>query len=194
LTVGTIPLMRDQIRPASSCVSNVILPWSHLTLNDPNFNASNGFPPHQAYIEALQFLPGLAGESRIFDANGPIIRVIGQGGTFTYSLQQGLVGQSLAPLSSVQPQPPPGWKNPPIQPTTPCETQAPIANLTAPQGIPLAAKDTNLKAPGAAARAQAATNVLDQLFSTILKQQGSPIKVTGKNATAADIKSQGKGR
>jgi hypothetical protein len=96
----------------------------------------------------------------------------------------------------VQPQPPPGWKNPPIQPTTPCETQAPIPNLNAPAGVPLttAARDTNLNAPGAAARAQAATNALDQVFSNILKQQGSPIKVTGKNATAADIKSQGKGR
>ncbi len=100
--------MRNEVRPASSCIANIVLPWSHLTINDSNFNASNGFPPRQVYVEAVDFLPGLAGESRDFDANGPYIRVLGNGGTFTYSLQPGLFGQSLAPISSVEPEPPPG--------------------------------------------------------------------------------------
>ncbi len=79
LTRATIPLMRDGVRPASSCVANVIYPWSQLTINDSNFNASNGFPPRPVYVEAVDFLPGLAGESRNFDANGPYIRILGQG-------------------------------------------------------------------------------------------------------------------
>ena len=116
LTLATIPLMRDQVRPASSCVANVVYPWSQLTLNDPNFDASNGFPPRKAYVEAVDFLPGLAGESRNFDANGPYIRVLGNGGTFTYSLQPGMFGQALSKIVAVQPQLPAGGKRPPLQP------------------------------------------------------------------------------
>ena len=79
--------MRDGVRPASSCLANVVYPWSQLTLPDPNFNASNGFPPRKVYVEAVDYLPGLAGESRNFDANGAYIRVLLTGGPLTYSLQ-----------------------------------------------------------------------------------------------------------
>ena len=126
LTNETIPLMRNEVRPASSCVANVIIPWSQLTVPDSHFNASNGFPPRKVYVEAVDYLPGLAGESRNFDANGPYIRVLGAGGTLTYSLQPGLFGQSLAPLDAVQPQLPPGGKRPPYEPNVPCETQPAI--------------------------------------------------------------------
>src|SRR5205085_1946001 len=64
LTDETIPLMRDGVRPVSSCLANVVHPWSQLTLKDPHFNASNGFPPRKVYVEAVDYLPGLAGESR----------------------------------------------------------------------------------------------------------------------------------
>jgi phospholipid/cholesterol/gamma-HCH transport system substrate-binding protein len=131
LVVETIPFMKNGVRPASSCVSNVVIPWSHLTLNDSHFNASNGFPPHQVYIEAVDFLPGLAGESRNFDANGPYIRILGAlGQTGVSSLQSGLVGGTLAPLSGFEPQVPPGGKSPPLMPNVPCETQPPITDLS----------------------------------------------------------------
>ena len=71
--------MRDGVRPTSSCLATVVYPWSQLTLHDPHFNASNGFPPHKVYIEAVDYLPGLAGESRNFDANGSYIRVLSHG-------------------------------------------------------------------------------------------------------------------
>jgi hypothetical protein len=166
----------------------VIIPWSNLTLNDPNFNAKNGFTPHQVFQEALTFLPGLAGESRVFDANGPYIRVLGQG-NFTYSVAQGVIGQAIAPLGGVDPQPPPNWVRPPLEPTVPCETQAPITDLTAPVGIPLkgAAVDTNLNAPGAKQRFQSATDVLDSLAQKIFNQEGLHITVPGKWATAAQL-------
>jgi virulence factor Mce-like protein len=137
LTNATIPLTKDQVRPAASCAANIIIPWSHLTVPDSNFNSSNGFPSRPVYVEAVDYLPGLAGESRNFDANGPFIRVLGAGGTLTYSLQPGLFGQSLAPLVSVQPQLPPNGEQPPLNETTPCETQAPITSLFAPSGPPL---------------------------------------------------------
>jgi phospholipid/cholesterol/gamma-HCH transport system substrate-binding protein len=176
LTNATIPFMRDQVRPASSCVSNVILPWSHLTLNDPNFNASNGFPPHPAYVEAVDFLPGLAGESRDFDANGPYIRILGTGGTLTYSLstpgQTPLIGQSLAPIQSEQPQLPPGGKAPPLQPKVPCETQAAITDLSAPTGGPIQQKSTNLSTPGAGLLQQSTGIVLARQARALANSQG----------------------
>ncbi len=134
LTNETIPLMKNEVRPASSCVANVIYPWSQLTVPDSHFNASNGFPPRKVYVEAVDYLPGLAGESRNFDANGPFIRILGVGGTLTYSLQPGLFGQSLAPLTAVQPALPPGGKRPPYEPNVACETQPAISNLSAPTG------------------------------------------------------------
>jgi phospholipid/cholesterol/gamma-HCH transport system substrate-binding protein len=137
LTQETIPLMKNQVRPVSSCIANVIFPWSQLTLTDPTFNAANGFPPRKVFVEAVNYLPGLAGESRSFDANGPYIRVLGVGGTLTYSLAPGLFGQSLTQLDAVRPQVPPGGLRPPYKPNVPCETQPAITNLAAPSSAPL---------------------------------------------------------
>jgi phospholipid/cholesterol/gamma-HCH transport system substrate-binding protein len=152
LTNDTIPLMKNEVRPASSCVVNVIHPWSELTVPDSHFNSSNGFPPRKVYIEAVDYLPGLAGESRDFDANGPYIRILGTGGTLTYSLSPGLFGQSLSQLDAVQPMVPPGGKRPPYKETTPCETQAPITNLATPASGPLSTTGTGgLPTPAAKA-------------------------------------------
>jgi hypothetical protein len=110
-------------------VTTIIHPWSTLSIHDPNFDSSNGFPSRQAYVEAVDYLPGLAGESRVFDANGPVIRIGFTAGTFTYSLSPNAFGQALAPLGGVQPVAPPGKKRPPLHKNTPCETQAPITTL-----------------------------------------------------------------
>jgi phospholipid/cholesterol/gamma-HCH transport system substrate-binding protein len=134
LTAESIPLMRNGVRPASSCLANVVYPWSQLTLNDPNFNASNGFPPRKVYVEAVDYLPGLAGESRTFDANGAYIRVLMTAGSLTYSLSPGSFGQAVAPLIATQPTLPPGGKRPPLQPKVPCETQPAISDLSSPTG------------------------------------------------------------
>ncbi len=134
LTAESIPLMRNGVRPASSCLANVVYPWSQLTLNDPNFNASNGFPPRKVYVEAVDYLPGLAGESRTFDANGAYIRVLLTAGSLTYSLSPGSFGQAVAPLIATQPTLPPGGRRPPLQPNVPCETQPPISDLSSPTG------------------------------------------------------------
>jgi phospholipid/cholesterol/gamma-HCH transport system substrate-binding protein len=138
LTAETIPFMRNGVRPASSCVQNNILPWSRLTLNDPNFNASNGFPPRPVYVEAVDFLPGLAGETTSFDANGPFIRVlINAGGTvpgsstqtLIYSMQQHLFGTAVYPINGAQPKLPPNGARPPLQENVTCETQPAIKSL-----------------------------------------------------------------
>jgi phospholipid/cholesterol/gamma-HCH transport system substrate-binding protein len=143
LTSETIPLMQNGVRPASSCLATVVYPWSQLTLTDPHFSAANGFPPRKVYVEAVDYLPGLAGESRTFDANGAYIRVLLTAGSLTYSLQPGVLGQAVAPLVATQPTLPPGDKRPPLAPGVPCETQPPISDLSAPTGPPL----QQLKAP-----------------------------------------------
>ncbi len=152
LTRASVPLFANGVRPASSCVANVVIPWTKLTINDPNFNASNGFPARPVYVEAVDFLPGLAGESRDFDANGPYVRILGTGGTLTYSLQPGLFGQALSPLQGEQPQPPPGEKSPPLEPNVPCETQPAITDLSTPTGGPPQQMSSSLSAPGASLR------------------------------------------
>jgi hypothetical protein len=136
LTIESIPFFKNQVRPASSCVATKIIPWSHLTVPDKHFNASNGFPPRPAYVEAVDFLPGLAGESRTFDSDGPYIRVGSSvGASITYSLSNGLFGQALAPLLGAEPTLPPGNKRPLLAggdaPNSPCETQPTITDLAA---------------------------------------------------------------
>jgi phospholipid/cholesterol/gamma-HCH transport system substrate-binding protein len=152
LTNDTIPLMKNQVRLASSCVVNVIHPWSELTVPDSHFTAANGFPSRKVYVEAVDYLPGLAGESRDFDANGPYIRILGTGGTLTYSLSPGLFGQSLSQLDAVQPMLPPGGTRPPYKETTPCETQKAITTLATPSSGPIPTAGTGgLPTPAAKA-------------------------------------------
>jgi phospholipid/cholesterol/gamma-HCH transport system substrate-binding protein len=183
LTVATIPFMRDQVRPASSCIANVIYPWSQLTLNDPHFNASNGFPPHKVFVEGVDYLPGLAGESRVFDANGPYIRVLLTAGSLTYSLNPGAFGQAVAPLEATQPAKPPGGTRPPLQPNVPCETQPAITDLSAPTGPALSQVNAP---PLAAADSARARNSKQQLMSTIrgiAKQEKVPLNIPNTSPT-----------
>jgi phospholipid/cholesterol/gamma-HCH transport system substrate-binding protein len=188
LTRESTPLFANGVRPLSSCVSNVVIPWSHLTINDPNFNASNGFPAHQVYVEAVDYLPGLAGESRNFDANGPYVRILGTGGTLTYSLQPGLFGQALSPIQGVQPQPPPGEQSPPLEPNVPCETQPAITDLSTPTGGPPAqsSSDTNLSAPGAALRWTSAAAAAIPQIKSLAQTDGLSVGTAAMPASVTD--------
>ena len=194
LNAETIPFMRNEVRPASSCQVNEILPWSHLTIHDPHFNAKNGFPPRPAYVESVDYLPGLAGESRDFDANGPYIRVLGTGGTSTYSLtppgQTKLFGSALTPIIGTQPQMPTPHTSgdgapakvtrPPLKPNVPCETQSAIteAGIQSPAGAAPAQVKTSAQTAGAAQR-QHAADVLG-LASLVQqdRQSGNPVHMS----------------
>jgi hypothetical protein len=187
LTAETIPFMRNGVRPVSSCVSNVIHPWSQLTLHDSHFNASNGFPPHKVYVEAVDFLPGLAGESRNFDANGPYIRILGAlGNTVTQSLQPGLLGGALQPTIGEEPALPPGGRRPPLQPKVPCETQQPIRDLTATTG-PRPTQVNPDVTPADKKAAQRARTALMTALAKSLQKQG--IKTPGFPSASANSNS-----
>jgi phospholipid/cholesterol/gamma-HCH transport system substrate-binding protein len=189
LTQEAIPLMTKGVRPVSSCVANVIYPWSQEQVPDNNFTPANGFPNRQVYEEALDFLPGLAGESRDFDANGSYIRVLGGSGSLTYSLQPGLLGQALSAINGVQPQPPPNGTRPPLHPNTPCETQS-AQDLYSPSGLPPNQIQTNLSAPGAASRfAASAQDLVDELPS-LFKAQGLSNLISKVTPTISQLTSR----
>jgi virulence factor Mce-like protein len=118
LTRGSQPLM-EQVRSASSCQNEVIMPWTRLKVPDPNFPA-NG----PVYQESVQFLPGIAGESRNGDANGQWFRVLGANGVNTYE-DGGIYANTLFPLLGANP---PKSKEPPIRYDQPCENQE-VPNL-----------------------------------------------------------------
>ncbi len=194
LTKATIPLMKNGVRPASSCVANVIYPWSQSTLTDSHFNASNGFPPHKVYVEAVDFLPGLAGESRTFDANGPYIRILGAlGNTITQSLSTGLLGGALTPIQGAEPKVPPGGTRPPLSPTVPCETQPPTTDLSATTaGPPTTVTPASSLLPTQITLAKQTRSALLQDEMTALKSgkplvlKGIPTSLPAKPVTASN--------
>ena len=181
LTNETIPFMKNEVRPTSSCVVHVIYPWSQLTINDHKFSGTPGFPLRKVFQEAVDYLPGLAGESRSFDANGPYIRVLGTGGTLTYSLQPGLFGQSLTPIDGTQPAPAPYGQIPPLRPHTQCETQRAITQSelnTAPKGPAPNQKSTSLSSPVAQAQQAAAVQAAIAAITKTVNGQGLKVNVS----------------
>jgi phospholipid/cholesterol/gamma-HCH transport system substrate-binding protein len=187
LTQATIPFMKNQVRPAASCVVNDIYPWSQLSLNDGVFSGQPGYPVRKVFQEGVDFLPGLAGESRNFDANGPYIRVLLQGGSLTYSLQPGLFGTALAPITSVQPVLPAGGARPPLMEKVPCETQPAISSLYSPPGAPIKAERTNLTAPGAQLRWQSAVEAALSEINQIGGQTGYKLQAPGLSSLLAKV-------
>ena len=57
------------------------------------------------YQDFAKFLPGLAGESRSFDANGQYFKVLGAGGAETLNLGNGLFGTVAEPIVGINPPP-----------------------------------------------------------------------------------------
>ncbi|MDX6649146.1 MAG: phospholipid/cholesterol/gamma-HCH transport system substrate-binding protein [Solirubrobacteraceae bacterium] len=120
LNVNLVPLY-EQVRSASSCQNEVILPWSHDTVPDPNFPATG-----QVYQEGVSGLPGLGAESRSGDANGQWARVLAGNASTVYAVS-GVdktlgkrVGLTNFPLKGVNPPP---SERPPSRYDVPCETQ-----------------------------------------------------------------------
>jgi virulence factor Mce-like protein len=126
LTRATVPLYQ-QVRLASSCQNEVILPWSQDTVPDPVFKS-----PGPVYQEAVKPLTGLAGESRSGDANGQWFRVLAAGGTNLITLKPGVYATNPLPINGSNP---PASTPPPLDENTPCETQQ-KPNLASKAGPP----------------------------------------------------------
>ena len=116
LNTDLIPLL-NRLRAASSCTNLVLVPFSESQI--PSLEPGNS--GQQVRRQINRSFVGLAGESRVNDANTPVFHV------------QAVPPSNLA-LGRIQPAAPPDPNTPPPhRPDVACETQEP-PNLTAPGG------------------------------------------------------------
>jgi phospholipid/cholesterol/gamma-HCH transport system substrate-binding protein len=135
--------LQQELRLLSSCTNEVLTPWRNDTVPDPNFPASG-----PVFQEQVKWLPGIAAESRNFDANGQYVRSLANGAQYAYGLNDGRFFLTGAPLQGVNP--PKADHAPPLSPDVPCETQQPPDLSTKVQAPPEAIRVNNA-APGVAA-------------------------------------------
>jgi virulence factor Mce-like protein len=128
LANASVPLLQ-QFRQLSSCVNEVLIPWSSDTVPDPNFPASG-----PVFQTGVKWLPAVAGESRSMDANGQWFKVLGSGGVETFQLGQGFFGTSALPIAGVNPPKPKA--RPPLNADAPCENQQTPDLRTTPGAAP----------------------------------------------------------
>ena len=132
LNANTIPFL-DQSRALSACTSNVLVPFANKPIPDPVFN----IPDSSFLHDSNHSFVGLAGESRVNDANTPMFHV--QQGAGPFSVVQNNVdlgktvsfgGLMFKPEGTMPAKP---EKRPVFRPGTPCEQQQ-VADLNAPRG------------------------------------------------------------
>ena len=130
----------QQVRALASCQNEVLLPFSKAPIPHPYFDKIDGEP---FYKQSARTLVGLAGESRLSDANTPYFRTQAGGGPTTI-VSPGVLGEDLYaqldfPLQGIAPLRP--ASQPQFRPDVPCETQEP-PNLTPVSGGPGDAGET----------------------------------------------------
>ena len=108
--------LQRQLRLLSSCTNEVLSPWRNSTVKDPVFPASG-----PVFQEQVKWMPGIAAESRNFDANGQFVRSLANGFNFAYVGADGARFLTGLPLQGVNP--PPVDSRPPLRRGVPCETQ-----------------------------------------------------------------------
>ena len=179
LTQGSLKLY-PQVRLASSCTNEVLLPWTNLTVPDTHFK-----PTGDVASESVKWLPGVAGESRSGDANGQWFRVGAGGGPQMIGFGGGLFGTALFPIQGLQPSKP--ASPPALKEDVPCETQQ-APNLDAQTSAPPPQQQTAaLRTPAQLARwTQATTRAVDWLRKQV-KLDGLPLQVLDRAANATDI-------
>ncbi|MDX6688698.1 MAG: phospholipid/cholesterol/gamma-HCH transport system substrate-binding protein [Solirubrobacteraceae bacterium] len=172
------PVVLSQVRALSSCANEVLVPFGNDKLVDDAF-PSNG----PVYQELPKFLPGLAGESRSFDANGPWFKVQGSGGAETLNLGNGIFGSVVDPI--VGNNPPPVRERPPLRPDVPCETQQQPDLRSIPKAPPKA-----ISSAGSAANAREAkaADSAAAMLRRQIRRHGADTKVSDRPATLADIR------
>jgi virulence factor Mce-like protein len=118
-----IPLLRRS-RALSSCTENVLVPFARTPIPDPDFPDASGEPFYQ---DAPRSFVGLAGESRIHDANGQLFRVLAGGGPNTLVQETAGLGPAFSqmPFPSLGARPAKPEERPRFRPDVPCETQEP---------------------------------------------------------------------
>jgi virulence factor Mce-like protein len=177
---STLPLY-EQVRAASSCQNEVILPWTHDKINDPAFPTDRN-----VYQESTKPLGGLAGESRSGDANGQWFRVLVAPGNYAYPLGTDNFFLTGSPIQGVNP-PPPAQRYPrPYKPDVPCETQQQPDLRSDPLPAPTGYK-VNLNSPQVQTGvAKATAKAVTWLRQTLKRQGGS---ASGMRVSGTPLKS-----
>jgi phospholipid/cholesterol/gamma-HCH transport system substrate-binding protein len=116
LNTRLVPFL-EQLRALSSCTNNVLVPFAESDI--PSIEEGNS--GHSVRAQINRSFVGLAGESRVNDANTPVFHIQGVN---PVNLAAGRL-EPAAPLDANMP--------PPHRPDVPCETQEP-PNLNAPSG------------------------------------------------------------
>ncbi|MEA2443123.1 MAG: phospholipid/cholesterol/gamma-HCH transport system substrate-binding protein [Thermoleophilales bacterium] len=123
----------SETRALSACQNNVLVPFANAPIPDPDFPANTG----QSFAkQAPRGVVGLAGESRLFDANSPLFHVQFATGptTVVYADRgQSFFAQAPEPPAGIRPIRP--NTRPQFRPDIPCETQQP-PDMNAPGGLP----------------------------------------------------------
>ncbi|HEX8121884.1 MAG TPA: MlaD family protein [Solirubrobacteraceae bacterium] len=183
LNKATIPLL-EQVRPASSCQNEVILPWSHDKIVDEDFPSVGPI-----FEEQPKPLVGLSGESRAFDANGQYFRVSLNSAQYATTLGGGKFLLTDRPPAGANPPKPAGRS--PLRPDVPCETQE-QPDLRTKEGAPPASFKVR-PAPAdieKKSREIAATWLKGELIRT---GKYGELKVSDKPVLPSDIAKIGKG-
>jgi len=167
-----------ELRALSSCASEVLVPFGDSKLVDEAFPTKG-----PVFQDLAKFLPGLAGESRSFDANGQYFKVLGTGGAETLNIGNGLFGTLAEPL--VGNNPPPIRNRPPLRPGVPCETQEPPDLRSIPKGSPASIDTSNAASRERETKVQAAAVAV---LRAELKRKGSDVKVLDRAITVDEIR------
>ena len=167
-----------RLRELASCATNVIVPFGDDKIED------KAFPTHgPVYQDLAKFLPGLAGESRSFDPNGPYFKVQGAGGAETLNIGNGLFGTVAEPILGNNP--PPIRQRPPLKPDVPCETQEPPDLRSIPKGPP---PTVNTDSAASRTRESKAQSAAVAVLRRELKAKGSDVKVLDRAITVDEIR------
>jgi phospholipid/cholesterol/gamma-HCH transport system substrate-binding protein len=116
LNVRLVPFLK-QLRALSSCTNSVLIPFMESEI--PSIEEGNS--GHSVREQVNRSFVGLAGESRVNDANTPVFHIQGVN---PFKLATGRIEPASPPNANVPP---------PHRPDVPCETQEP-PNLQAPGG------------------------------------------------------------
>jgi virulence factor Mce-like protein len=132
LNANTVPFL-EQSRALSACTSNVLAPLATKPIPDPKFNVPNSNFLH----DSSHGFVGLAGESRINDANTPMFHVQQGAGPFSVVQTNADLGKTVSfggldfkPEGTMPAKPD---HRPVFRPGLPCEKQE-VADLEAPVG------------------------------------------------------------
>ncbi|HYH58682.1 MAG TPA: MlaD family protein [Thermoleophilaceae bacterium] len=124
-------------RALSACQNNVLVPFATEPIPHPDFASANPEDDNsgESWVEQQQrAFVGLAGESRLFDANSSFFRVQAGGGPVqlvtTGEAGQEYFSRQLFPIEGVRPVGPPTGYRPKFRPDQPCELQE-VPNLHA---------------------------------------------------------------